>query len=60
MYKLQTMLDRMFYTFQNMFQDFYDPTLEEQWMKDNFLVDGEPVVLEITDTAGQVTDMDII
>ena len=50
----------MFYTFQNMFQDFYDPTLEEQWMKDNFLVDGEPVVLEITDTAGQVTDMDII
>ena len=36
-------------------QDYYDPTIEDSYMKDNYMVDGEPTALEILDTAGQDT-----
>lgn len=37
------------------FKDYYDPTIEDSYMKDNYMVDGEPTALEILDTAGQDT-----
>jgi len=37
------------------FTDHYDPTLEDAYTKENYLVDGKTVDLEITDTAGQDT-----
>ena len=37
------------------FLEKYDPTLEDAYRKDNFVVDGEPINMEILDTAGQVT-----
>ena len=36
------------------FEDKYNPTLEDSYMKENFMVDGEAYTLEILDTAGQV------
>jgi hypothetical protein len=36
-------------------QDNYDPTIEDFYLKDNFVVDDESTNLEILDTAGQVT-----
>ena len=35
-------------------QEDYDPTIEDSYMKDNYMVDDIPVPLEIFDTAGQV------
>jgi len=35
------------------FKDYYDPTIEDSYMKDNFMVDEELSPLEIFDTAGQ-------
>ena len=40
----------------NVFKDIYDPTLEDSYRVDRFLVDGEDCGMEIFDTAGQVTD----
>ena len=37
------------------FKDYYDPTIEDSYMKDNYMVDEEPISLEIMDTAGQDT-----
>ena len=42
-----------FFFFFNLFQETYDPTIEDSYMKD-FELDGEPLSLEIYDTAGQV------
>ena len=38
-------------------QDFYDPTIEDSYIKDNYIVDDETFSLEIFDTAGQVRDI---
>merc|ERR1712013_685549 len=38
------------------FKDYYDPTIEDSYMKDNFMVDEELSPLEIFDTAGQDTE----
>ena len=35
------------------FKDYYDPTIEDSYMKYNYMVDEEPISLEIMDTAGQ-------
>eukprot|EP00090_Calanus_glacialis_P019186 TRINITY_DN29529_c0_g1_i1.p1 TRINITY_DN29529_c0_g1~~TRINITY_DN29529_c0_g1_i1.p1 ORF type:complete len:205 (+),score=69.04 TRINITY_DN29529_c0_g1_i1:56-670(+) len=35
------------------FQDNYDPTIEDSYSKDNFMVDDEASPIEIYDTAGQ-------
>merc|ERR1712066_1091116 len=37
------------------FVEKYDPTIEDSYRKDNFLVDGEHMSIEILDTAGQDT-----
>eukprot|EP00092_Neocalanus_flemingeri_P008208 GFUD01008850.1.p1 GENE.GFUD01008850.1~~GFUD01008850.1.p1 ORF type:complete len:204 (-),score=63.90 GFUD01008850.1:72-683(-) len=37
------------------FQDSYDPTIEDSYTKDNFMVDDEGSPIEIYDTAGQDT-----
>ena len=34
-------------------QEFYDPTIEDSYIKDNYIVDDETFSLEIYDTAGQ-------
>ena len=36
------------------FVDEYDPTIEDWYRKDDFMVDGESVSIEILDTANQV------
>ena len=36
------------------FVEKYDPTIEDSYRKDNFLVDGEQVSMEILDPFGQV------
>ena len=37
------------------FEEKYNPTIEDSYMKNNFIVDGEAHSIEIFDTAGQVT-----
>ena len=37
------------------FKDYYDPTIEDSYMKNNYMVDDKPISLEIMDTAGQDT-----
>ena len=41
-------------------QEFYDPTIEDSYIKDNYIVDDETFSLEIFDTAGQVRNISII
>ena len=36
------------------FEDKYNPTIEDSYMKNNFMVDGVAHNIEIFDTAGQV------
>jgi len=38
---------------QGAFKEFYDPTIEDSYIKDNYIVDDETFSLEIFDTAGQ-------
>jgi len=38
---------------QGSFKEYYDPTIEDSYRKDNYIVDDETVSLEIYDTAGQ-------
>ena len=38
---------------QGIFVEKYDPTIEDSYMKYNYMVDEEPISLEIMDTAGQ-------
>lgn len=38
---------------QGAFKEFYDPTIEDSYTKDNYIVDNETFSLEIYDTAGQ-------
>ena len=38
-------------------QEFYDPTIEDSYIKDNYIVDDETFSLEIFDTAGQVRNI---
>ena len=38
-------------------QEFYDPTIEDSYIKDNYIVDDETFSLEIFDTAGQVKEI---
>ncbi|XP_023347766.1 GTPase KRas isoform X2 [Eurytemora carolleeae] len=37
----------------NKYMETYDPTIEDFYYKENFMVDGEPTNMEILDTAGQ-------
>ena len=39
------------------FLERYDPTIEDCYRKDNFMVDDEVCPIEIMDTAGQVRDI---
>ena len=38
------------------FEEKYNPTIEDSYMKQNFMVDGVAHTVEIFDTAGQVID----
>ena len=38
-------------------EDYYFPTVEDSYMKYNYMVDEEPINLEIMDTAGQDTSI---
>ena len=38
-------------------EDYYIPTVEDSYMKYNYVVDEEPINLEIMDTAGQDTSI---
>jgi GTPase KRas protein len=39
------------------FVEKYDPTIEDYYWKDNFLVDGEQMSLDVLDTAMQVLEL---